>query len=88
MTPRQIKITEKVLSLIEWLETEMINDSFKLPNSFRVKLSDKLVEIKLESFAAEQLEEFDKCGEGDNMCNCGSSKECGYSNIDNLNTRI
>jgi len=57
MTPRQIKITEKVLSLIDWLEAEMGQDFFKLPQPFRSRLIEKLYDIKLESFAAEQLEE-------------------------------
>lgn len=69
MTPRQIKITEKVLSFIDWLETQnMLNkavayEDFDEVIKFIVLLGEKLIEIKLESFAAEQLEEEDYPGQ-------------------------
>lgn len=58
MTPRQIKITEKVLSLIDWLETDVMRSKL-LHSTLRLRLQRRLDEIKLESFAAEQLEEED-----------------------------
>lgn len=57
MTPRQKKITEKVLSLIDWLDKSCTGSMSDLEDRFAYDLRSKLDEIKLESFAAEQLEE-------------------------------
>lgn len=56
MTPQQIKITEKVLSLIEFLD-DNIGKDLDLLIGVNYVIRKKLDEIKLESFAAEQLEE-------------------------------
>ena len=77
MIDRKQRITEKVLSLIDWLEsvsnenTSIVGRSLDELYDLDMELTRRLAEIKLESFAAEQLDRCSICGgEGEHTEDC------------------